>query len=181
MLDDDDGVTTVHQFLEHIHQNTDILEVETRRRLVEDVKGLAGIPLRQFGGELHALALSAGEGGGRLPELDVSQSDILYGLDLTEDIRYVLEELHGLVDGHVEHVGDRLALVAHLERLTIIAFAMTFLAGHLDIRKEVHLDGLVTVTATGLAAPTFHVERETTRLIASYLGFGQVDEEAPDI
>jgi hypothetical protein len=51
-------------------------EVETRRRLVEDVDGAPGGALRQLAGELDALRLAAGEGGRRLAELDVAEADV---------------------------------------------------------------------------------------------------------
>ena len=103
------------------------------------------------------------------------------GLDLAEDIGHVLEELHSLIDGHIEHIGDGLALIAYLERLAIITLAMTLLAGHLNIGQEVHLDGLITIAATGFAAATLDIEREAAGLIATDLGLGQVDEERADI
>ena len=59
VFDDDDGVATIHQFLQHIHQDTDVLEMQTRGGLVEDVERLARITLGEFGGEFHALTLSA--------------------------------------------------------------------------------------------------------------------------
>ena len=58
---------------------------------------------------------------------------------------------------------------------------MTFLAGHLDIWQEVHLDGLIAIASTGLAAPSFHVERESAWLIASDLCFWQIDEKRSDV
>ena len=45
-----------------------------------------------------------------------------------------------LLDGHVEHVGDALALEAHLERLAVVALAVALLARHVHVGQEVHLD-----------------------------------------
>ena len=59
MFDDDNGVTAIHQLLQYIHQDADIFEVQTRGGLVEDVERLARITLGEFGGEFHALTLSA--------------------------------------------------------------------------------------------------------------------------
>ena len=106
VLNNDDGIATVHEFLEHVHQDADVLEVETSGRLVEDVERLARILLGEFGGQFDALALSAAEGSGGLAHLDVAEAHVLDGLDLAQDLRHVLEELHRLVDGHIEHVGD---------------------------------------------------------------------------
>ena len=158
MFDDDDGIATVYERVEHLHQDADVLEVEARGRLVEDVDGLARIAFREFGGQFHALALAAGKRGGGLAEFDVAKANILYGLDFAQDVGHVFEELHSLVDGHVEHIGDGLAFVAYLQRLAVVALAVAFLAGHLYVGQEVHLDGLVAVAASGLTAPALHVK-----------------------
>ena len=58
---------------------------------------------------------------------------------------------------------------------------MTGLAGHLDIRKEVHLDGLITITATGFATATLYIERESSWFVASDLGLREIDKQRTDI
>ena len=67
VLDDDDGVALVGQFMEHLQELLHVLEVQARGGLVEDVEGLAGGPARQFLGELDPLRLAARQRGGRLP------------------------------------------------------------------------------------------------------------------
>ena len=181
VLNDDNGVATINEFLEYVHQDADVLEVETCGGLVEDVERLPCIFLGQFGGQFDALTLTTRKGGGGLAEFDVTKPHVLNGLDLAENIGHVFEELHGLVDGHVEHIGYRLALETHFERLTIIALAMTLLAGHLDIGQEVHLDGLVAIAATGLTTSTLDIEGESPWLITSDLGLREVDKQRTDI
>ena len=51
-----------------------------------------------------------------------------------------VEELDRLFDGQIQHVGDRLVPVRDLQRLAIIPPALARLAGHEDVRQEVHLD-----------------------------------------
>ena len=116
-----------------------------------------------------------------MSELDIAEAHVLDGLDFTQDVGHVLEELTGLIDGHVEDVGDRLALEAYLQCLTVVAFAVTLLAGYLDVGQEVHLDGLIAVAATRLTASALDVKRESTGLVAANLRFGQVDEQVSDI
>ncbi len=176
VLDDDDGVALIDQALQHAEKDADVLEVQARGGLVEDVERAAGVALGELGGEFHTLALAAGEGGGGLAELDVAETYVLQRLDLLEYGGLVLEELHGTVDGHVEHVGDALALEAHLERLAVVALAVTLLAGHHHVGQEIHLDGLVAVAAACLATTALHVEREATGLVAADAGLGQRDE-----
>ena len=181
VLDDDDGIAAIDEFLQHIHQDADVLEMQTRGGLVEDIERLSRIALGEFGGEFYTLALTAREGGGGLSEFDIAKSHILNGLDLTEDVGHVLEELYGLVDGHVEYIGYRFAFIAYLQGLTVVTLAVTGLARHLDIGQEVHLDGFVAIAATGLTAASLHIEGEAAWLVASDLGFRQIDEQRTDV
>ena len=67
-------------------------------------------PFDQFAGQLDSLRFAAGERGRRLSQLEVVESHIVQGLQLVLDIRNVLEQLQGLLDIHLQHVRDRLAL-----------------------------------------------------------------------
>ena len=58
VLDDNHRVATVNELLQHLHKYADILEVQASGGLVENIHGLAGIALRQFGGQLDALTLT---------------------------------------------------------------------------------------------------------------------------
>ena len=62
----------------------------------------------------------------------------------------------------------------------VVAFAVALLAGNEYIRQEVHLDGLVTVSFTGLAPPPDTLKEKRPGLYP-YLGFGQVLEQTADI
>ena len=42
MLDDKNGVAFLNQFAEYVHQHMDILEMQSRSRLVQDIQRLAG-------------------------------------------------------------------------------------------------------------------------------------------
>ena len=181
VLDDDDGVALVDQALQHAQQHADVLEMQPGGGLVEDVERTARVALRELGGQLHALALAAGERRGRLPEPEVAEAYVLQRLDFLKDVGHVLEELHGAVDGHVEDVGDGLALEAHLQGLAVVATAVALLAGRHDVGQEVHLDRLVAVAAAGLAAAAFDVEREAPGLVAADACLGQRDEEVADV
>ena len=65
MLDNDDRVALIDQFIQYIHQDADILKVQSGSRFVKNIKRLARITLGEFGGQLHTLALATGERGGR--------------------------------------------------------------------------------------------------------------------
>ena len=177
VLDDDDRVALVNQAVEHGKEDAYVFEMQPRGRLVEDVECASRVAPRQFGGELDALALASGEGGRRLPEADVAETDVLEDFYLVQYLGDILEELDGAVDGHVEHVGDGLALETHFERLAVVAFAVADLAGDEHVREEVHLDDLVAVAPAGLAPSAADVEREASGLVAAHLRLGQSDKE----
>ena len=181
MLDDDDGIPTIDEAIEDAEEDADILEVQTRSRLVKDIDGLPRVALSELGGQLDTLTLSAREGRRGLPELDIAEAYILQDLKLLEDMGDVSEELHRRIDRHVEDVGDGLALEAHLEGLSIVATPVTSLAGSEDVGEEVHLDGLVAIPRAGLTASARDVEGEASRLVAAHLTLGKPHEEVTDI
>jgi hypothetical protein len=65
----------------------------------------------------------------------------------------VLEHRARVLDGEVEHVGDRAAAEAHLERLAVEALPLADVARHEDVGEEVHLDLHEPVALARLAAP----------------------------
>ncbi len=97
------------------------------------------------------------------------------------DLGDVLEELERVLDRHLEHVRDRLALEAHLERLAVVALAVALLAGHVDVGQEVHLDLDLAVAAADLAAAALHVEAEAAGLVAARPRLLGAAEQVPDL
>ena len=158
MLNDDNCVSLIHKTVEDAQQHLDVFEVKTRSGFVQNVKRTSRILLGQLGGQLHTLALTARERSARLSQLDISQPHFLQDLNLIQDVGLVLEELHSLIDGHVQHVGDAAATETHFHRLAIISFSAAHLTRHGDIGQEVHLDGLVAVSAAGFATPALDIE-----------------------
>ena len=55
---------------------------------------LARITLGEFRSQLYALALTSGERGGGLSQLDIAQSHFLDNLNLIQYLGHILEELH---------------------------------------------------------------------------------------
>src|SRR3954463_15211758 len=91
------------------------------RRLVEDVERAAGRNLAELSCELHTLSLTAGQRRRGLTERHVVEPDVVQRLQPAADLRDLREELERLLDRHLEHVGNRLSLEAHLERLAVVA------------------------------------------------------------
>ena len=168
MLDHDDRIPAVYETLEDDEQLMNIRRVQSRRRLVEDVERLARAALGELRRELDALRLAARERRRGLPEPDVAEPDIANDLKLACDARHILKKLHRLVDRHVEHLGDGLALVMHFERLAVVARALAYLARDVDVREELHLDLEDAVAAARLTAPALDVEAEPPRLVSAH-------------
>ncbi|MPN00669.1 hypothetical protein SDC9_147865 [bioreactor metagenome] len=181
VLDDHHGVTAVDQPAEHVEESADVLEMQAGGRLVEYVDRIAGGAPLQFGRQLDPLCLTPRQCRRGLPQPHVSEPHLDQRLQMPRDGRDRGEELRGLFDGHVQHLGDGLALVAHLERLAVVASAVTDLAGHVDIGEEVHLDADRAVTHAVLAAPALDVEAEAPGLIAARLGLRGLAEQGADL
>jgi hypothetical protein len=106
VLDDDDRVALVDQALQHEQQLADVLEVQAGGRLVEDVDAAAVGPLLELAGQFDPLRLATGQRGRRLPKPDVAKPDVAHGIHAARDRGDGGEELAGLLDGHVQDVGD---------------------------------------------------------------------------
>ena len=109
MLDDDHSVSLVRQPLQATEEAFHVGEVQTRRRLVEDVERVPGRGLLQLRGELDPLRLSAGEGRRRLSESNVAEPDVDEGLEDLVDLGNVAKEFTRLFDRKGENVSDAVA------------------------------------------------------------------------
>ncbi len=181
VLDHEHGVAGVHEPLQHDEQLAHVVEVQAGGRLVEDVERPPGAAALQLARELHALRLAAGERRRRLAEVDVAEPDVVERLQLAPDRRDVLEEVQRLLDRHVEHLGDVLALVRHLQRLAVVARALADLARDVDVGQEVHLDLDLAVALARLAAAAGHVEAEAARRVAARLRLRRRGEQRADV
>lgn len=59
MFDDEDTIPLYHELIEDIEELLHIGEMETRRRLIENIEGLASRALREIIGELDTLRFSS--------------------------------------------------------------------------------------------------------------------------
>src|ERR1019366_4911127 len=180
MLDYHHRVAQVHQALQNVEQFADIVEVQAGGRLIEQVKGAAGLALAEFLGQLDTLRLAAGERGGGLSEVDVAQAHVVQRLQLDADLRQVFHQRQGVLDGGFQQIGDGVALELHLQGFAIVASPAAQIARHVDVRQEVHLDALEPVALARLAAAALHVEAEASRLVAALARFGQHGVQVAD-
>ena len=112
--------------------------------------------------------------------MDVVEADAVQRLEGLAHARHRLEEFGGFLDRHVQHVGDRLALEQHFQRLAVVALALADVAGDVDVGQEVHLDLDDAVALAGLAAAALDVEGKPPGLVAARLGFGEAGEPFAD-
>ena len=61
MLNDDDRVATLNELIESIEEFGDVMEMQTRRRLIEDEQRRVLLLLTDEISELHTLVLTARE------------------------------------------------------------------------------------------------------------------------
>ena len=181
VLDHEYGIARIHELLEHLDEHAHVLEVQTRRGLVQDVEGLARLLAVKLLGELHALGLAARERRGTLAQVDVAQPHVKEGLQLVLDARDAAKERERLGHGHVEHIADALAVIGDLKGLAIIALAVADLAGHVDVGQEVHLYLYLAVTLAGFATPSRYVEREASRTVATSPALGHGGKEVAQV
>ena len=188
----------IHQALKHGHQATNVLDVQSQCRLLQDeeVPGqrstwhLTGsdqiriFPLHrsgletteQVGHQLDPLSLATTQGRTDLTQLKVFQTGIPKGFQRTTKTVLVGEELDALRHGQLQHLGDRLALVSNLERTRIETFSTTGLAVHRGSGQEVHFhlhhSGSFAMGASTLS----RIETEAPRAVTTHPRFGHLGE-----
>src|SRR4051794_5939278 len=140
VLDHQYRVPAIDEPVQHVQEQTDVLEMQTSRGLVEDVQSPPRIALRELGRELYPLRLTARKRRGALTEVDITKADVVDRFQLLPDAGLILEEMQRILDRELQHVGDALAAESNLERLAVVALALAHLARHVDVREEVHLD-----------------------------------------
>ena len=128
-------------------------------------------------GQLEALGLAARQRGNRLAKVQVAEARRPAGAQGPAEPPACRRRSGGLVHRQVQHIGDRAGPVSalaavefHLQHLGAVASAVAFGAAQIDIAKELHLDMLETVAATGGAAAVAGVETEGARRVAPLQG-----------
>ena len=119
--------------------------------------------------------------GRRLADLQIIQADVVQRLQFVFDLGNVVEQLECLLDIHLEHVGDRVALELHGERFAIEAMSLADRAGHPDVGQKIHFQASRAIAFAGLAASAIDVETEPSRLVAALLGGRQLREQIANV
>src|SRR5262245_50108050 len=163
MLDHEHAGPAVHESVEDAEQPLHVVQMQARGRLVEDVEHVAAGSGGQLGGDLQALRLPSRQGGGRLAQAEIAETDVLEHAQSSGEGRLVGEEVQRLVDGHLEDLAHVPSAVLDREHLGTVAPALAVLAGDVHILEEVHLQLLESVALAALAAAPRHVEGEGAR------------------
>ena len=180
MLDDDDGIASLCQPLEHVQQHGDVLRMQSGGRLVKDVQRTPGLLTRELGGQFHSLVLASAERQRGLSQTYVAQPHVLKSLELAGYGRHGSEELHGLGDGHLKYVVDAFSLVFDRQDIGIEPLSVALLARDRDRWQEVHLYDLHSGALAGLAAASLYVEGELVGLETADLGVRGLGEQIAD-
>jgi hypothetical protein len=61
VFDHEHGIAQIDELVKHVQQLADVVEVQARRRFVEQVEGSPGVRSGQFGRELNSLGFAARE------------------------------------------------------------------------------------------------------------------------
>src|SRR5690606_34405947 len=93
VLDHDDRIALIDEFVEHFEQLGDVVKVQAGRWLIQDVERLASRLARQFLGKLDTLRLAARQRCGLLAYLDVAESNLLQCLQPVAHAWYGLEKV----------------------------------------------------------------------------------------
>ena len=110
MLDHEHRVARVGEIVQHLQQHLDVGEVQPGGRLVQQIERAAGAFLDQLAGQLDPLGFAAGKRRRRLAEFEIIEADVVQRLQLVPHVGNVFEMLERLLDIHLQHFGDVLAL-----------------------------------------------------------------------
>ena len=167
VLDDQHGVAKIDQAVQHVKQLAHVVEMQSRRWLIQDVQRAAGLAFGKFARQFDALGFAAGKRRRGLPQRYVAESHVHQRRKLLLNLGNVFQEFKRLGARQVQYVADRMSLVAHGERLGIVAATAAHFAHHINIGKKIHFDAPQAVALASFAAPAFHVEAEAARAVAA--------------
>ena len=173
VLDHDDRILLIAKIDERAQEQFDVLEMQPRGGLVQDVQRLAGGAARELTRELHALRFAAGERRRGLTELQIAEAHFAERIQFFVHARDRLEQRNRLFHRQTERIRDRHAAILHFESFAVVALAVARIARDEHVRKKVHLDAKHAVALTRFATTALHVERKTPRLVTARACFRQ--------
>ena len=111
MLNNDNRIALIGEPLENTDQSVNVVGMKAGGGFVQDIDCFSGAAAGQLGGQLDALRLASRQGGGGLPDFDITEADIGKGLELAAELGKILEELKSLVNRHIQNIENALTLI----------------------------------------------------------------------
>ena len=175
----ENGVALLDEGIEARQQAADVVEMETRGRLVQDEERGGAVLEREIVGQFHALVFAARECAGGLSQFDISEADILERLQASHDalLAVLAKKFYGAVHCHVQDIANILSLVAHFEDVAFEALASTRLALQHKIGHKLHFHLDRSFAFAFLAAAARRIETEVGGRISHLFGQGLVGHE----
>ncbi len=196
VLDDEQRVPSIDEASKRPQQFGDIVEMQARGRLVEQEQGAAARAViagararflgrlrahgavRQMPGELQALRLASGEGGDRLTEAQIVESDFGEGRQPQANFRVRGKKRQRFGDGQIQHIGDALgrefaARQFDVEHIGPVAPAVAIGTAQIHVRQELHFDVLEAIAAACRAAAVTGIETERAGGVLALAGLRQ--------
>src|SRR6056297_3618372 len=85
--------------------------------------------------------------------------------------RNFCEKTAGFLYIHLQNIMDIFSFITNIKGFLIKPLALTYIAGYIHIRQEVHLDLDRTIAMTVLAASSCYIKREPSGFIPAGLCF----------
>src|SRR5262249_26214917 len=107
VLDDDGCVAAIDQALQNGEELANVVEMQARGGLVEQIERATSLSAGELGSQLDALRFAAAQRRGGLAERQIAETDVVQAGEHAMDGGKTFEEGQSLFDGQIEHVSDR--------------------------------------------------------------------------
>ena len=125
----------VNKASQDFKQASDVLCMKPCRWLIQNIEGFSCRAFVEFISQLHTLSFSSRKGGSRLPlALQPSPTSLMVWSLL--NLGNVLEEFHGIVDGHVQDLRDILFPYSGLLGFHCCSESVANFTSHVNIGKK---------------------------------------------
>lgn len=190
VFDDNDRVVFVDQAVQDIDEAFDVFEMEADGWFFDEIKigyrlagelGFIRSAFDEFGNQFDALCFAAGECGGGLAELEVTETGIGHEAQRCGDAWLAFKKRGGFLDGHGKNITDVFLVKGDFECGGVVAGAVAGFAVDPSGREEVHFEFDSAIAFAVGAAATFGVEGETRGVEAANARFGHLGEERADV
>ena len=151
VFNDQYRVAFVCQPVQNSQQYFYVFKMQTCCGFIQDVQGVARRSTGQFRGQFDTLAFPAAQCGSRLPQFDIPQSNVLQGFDFLM-MEGTFLKIHSFVYRHIQHLMDVFVFVPNGQGIAFVALALTFRAGDMHVRQEIHFYDLHAGSFAGLAS-----------------------------